>query len=74
MSSLGQSRHFDRSPFASGISAETDTPGLGAKSQIRQVRTWTHSKLISPARKAFAARIWASSNILELPDVVPREA
>jgi hypothetical protein len=32
------------------------------------------NKLSSPARRAFAVRIWASSNILDQPDVVPREA
>lgn len=74
MSEMGQSRHFDRSPFASDISAETDTPGLGAKSEYASFGLGHSSKLISPARKAFADRIWASSNILDQPDVVPREA
>jgi hypothetical protein len=58
MSSLDQSRHFDRSLFASGSCAETDTPGLGAKSQYASFGLGHGSKLISPARKAFAARIW----------------
>ena len=72
MSTSGQSRHFDRSPFASDISAETDTPGLGATSQIRQFRTWTEQQADLASKKGICGQ--DLGNILDQPDVVPREA